>query len=448
MEESAIVLSTSIIRPRNVNLSGRVNKIHLTPWDLLVLRIGYVQRGLLLPKPNPKIDLISRLKNSLSIALDHFYPFAGQLVKVKNDDNTASFHINCEGGGHGVKFVHATAEKISIGDVLRYSGSVEDVFFRSFFPAYGYKNYQGVSNPLLMVQVTEMKDVIFIGVGYNHTVSDDNSIWMFIKTWSDICSKGSGIIGCPRLLHKGWFFDGIDYPIHIPDPETDGGRDLDDNSLKTSTVLREIVFHVTKENVLKLKAKANDEAGSTDVKISSLQTVLAHIWRSGVRHSGMKLEDVTHCSLPANMRHRLEPPFAEDCFGHFCPEGIISTTVRELLENGLGWSAMLINTMVGLQTSERVKASAEEWVKTFEYSVCFGGFSLFVSSSHRLDWYCNDFGWGKPITARAAPTYLSGSIVLLKGFDEGSLDLQACLPLEVMVNLLKDGDFLEYVNIA
>lgn len=252
----------------------------------------------------------------------------------------------------------------------------------------------------------------------------------------------------PLLLHKRWFFDGIDYPIHIPDPETEGRRDLDDNSLTTSTVLQEIVFHVTKENVLKLKAKANDEAGSTDVKISSLQVVLAHIWRSRVRHSGMNLEDATHCSLPANMRHRLEPPLAEECFGNFSPAGIISTTVRELLYNGLGWSAMLINTMVGLQTSERVKAFAEKWVKTFKYPVCFGGFSLVVASSHRLDWYCNDFGWGKPIVARAAPTYLNGSLVLFKGFDEGSLDLQACLPLEVMVNLLKDGHIFEYVNIA
>ncbi|CAA7055096.1 unnamed protein product [Microthlaspi erraticum] len=248
---------------------------------IFLLRLGYVQRGLLFPKPNSKIELVSRLKTSLSVALDHFYPFAGQLVKVKNedDDHTVSFFVNCDGGGPGVKFVHAKAEKISIGDVLRY-GSVENGFLSSFFPAYGIKNYQGVSNPLLMVQVTEMKDGFFIGVSYNHTVADDSSIWMFIKTWSKICSKDSRIVGRPNLLLNDWFFDGIDYPINIPDPEIEAPSS---DVSSRPTVLQEIAFHVTNENVLRLKAKANDEAGSTDVNISSLQAVLAHIWGSTVR---------------------------------------------------------------------------------------------------------------------------------------------------------------------
>ncbi|CAA7055095.1 unnamed protein product [Microthlaspi erraticum] len=148
------------------------------------------------------------------------------------------------------------------------------------------------------------------------------------------------------------------------------------------------------------------------------------------------------------MRHRLNPPLGEECFGTLSSAGIAKTTVRELLDHGLGWAAMLINTTVSSHTSEKVKAFAKIWVKNVKTPVSFGRNTLVVTSSHRFDVCSNDFGWGKPIAARAGPPYLNGRLVLFQGLDEGSLDLQACLPLEVVVNLLKDGDFLEYVNTA
>ncbi|EFH49062.1 hypothetical protein ARALYDRAFT_911904 [Arabidopsis lyrata subsp. lyrata] len=62
-------------------------------------------------------------------------------------------------------------------------------------------------------------------------------------------------------------------------------------------------FFLLKEFVLKLKVKANNEAGFEDGKISSLQAVLGHIWRSRVKNSGMSREEDTHCRLPIDMSH-------------------------------------------------------------------------------------------------------------------------------------------------
>jgi hypothetical protein len=212
MEEELVVISKSIVNPRSLKKPTSVKKIQLTPWDLSRLRFGYLQRGLLFHKIEVK-----QLQASLSVALDRFYPLAGRLVKLKNDDDTVSFFISCDGSG--VEFVHAVAKNIELSDVLELSGSVPG-FFASFFPATGIKNYHGVSRSLLMVQVTEMKDGVFIGFGYNSTVADATSIWKFINAWSEICSKdSSGSQTFQRRLHlKGWFFDEIDYPIHIPDP--------------------------------------------------------------------------------------------------------------------------------------------------------------------------------------------------------------------------------------
>ncbi|CAA7056873.1 unnamed protein product [Microthlaspi erraticum] len=436
--EDLEMIATSIVRPREVNQAGRVKEIHLTPWDLFLLQLCYLQRGLLFPKPDQKIDdIVSRLKTSLSIALDHFYPFAGRLIKVKNDDGSVSFSVNCDGSG--VKFVHASAMNVEISDIVDYSGFV-DGFFSSFFPANGIKNYQGVSNPLLMVQVTELKDGIFIGFGYNHTVADGKSIWKFINACSEICSKE---VSTHHLVLKGWFLDGVDYPIHVPDPEAKAPSYV----ASTRTNLQEKVFHLTKENVLKLKAKAKDEAGpSDDRKISSLQAVLAHVWRSTVRNRGVNREEEIHCRVPADMRLRLEPPLEKECFGNVSQTGIATTNVGELLDHGLGWPALLINKMVGSQKNETFKAFAENWLKSDKIPIGFGSNSLVVTSSPWFNIYSNDFGWGKPVAARAGPPYLNGRLNVFQGGEEGSLDLQVCLRPQVLVNLSKDVEFLQYVH--
>ncbi|KFK28409.1 hypothetical protein AALP_AA8G511100 [Arabis alpina] len=436
MEEDLVVISRSIVKSRNVNKSSvEKKKIHLSPWDLSRLRFGYLQRSLLFPKPGHKTDL-ARLQTSLSVALDRFYPLAGRLVKVENEDDTVSFYISCDGSG--VEFVHAVAKDIEVSDVLRLPGSVPG-FFSSFFPATGIKNYNGVSRSLLMVQVTEMKDGVFLGFGYNSTVADGNSIWKFVNEWSEICSKDSGYETFKRCLHlKGWFFDGIDSPIHIPDPETKA------TSYATSTNLQETMFHVTKENVLKLESKAN---GEVDQKISSMQAVLGHIWLSMIKHSGMSREEETHCRLPINMRRRLNPPLEEECFGNVSQTGIATDTVGELLDHGLGWAAAEINKMVRSQTYENAKASAENWVNNVKIPVSVGSTDLVVTNSHQFDVYCNDFGWGKPIAARAGPPYVNGRLVVFQGVEEGSLDFQACLSPEVVGKLSMDIDFKSYVSI-
>uniref|UniRef100_A0A8R7R241 Uncharacterized protein n=1 Tax=Triticum urartu TaxID=4572 RepID=A0A8R7R241_TRIUA len=56
---------------------------HLAPWDLQMLTVDYIQKGILLPKP-PAGDggerLVGRLASSFARALGRFYPFAGRLA--------------------------------------------------------------------------------------------------------------------------------------------------------------------------------------------------------------------------------------------------------------------------------------------------------------------------------------------------------------------------------
>ncbi|CAG7860530.1 unnamed protein product [Brassica rapa] len=447
--EDLVVKSTSFVRPRNIanqSISDCVEKINLTPWDLLRLSFCYPQRGLFFHKPDDlDIDtILSKLKTSLSIALHHFYPLAGRLVKeVNEEDHTVSYFISCcdDGSGSGgVKFIHAAAKTIPVSDLVKF-GFVDGLLGSFFFPATGIKNYQGVSNPLLMVQVTELKDGIFISYGYNHTVADGKSIWKFINAWSEICSKGSGSVPMDLCL-KGWFLDRIEYPIRVQDPETEQPSK---DASTTSNMLQEIVFRLTKENVLKLKAKANDEAVSNeDGEISSFQAVLGHIWlrhgpvwRSRVKHGGMSREEDTHCRVPIDMRQRLNPKLKEGCFGNLVHTGVVTVKVGEMLDHGSGWLAQKINRVVRSQTDDNVKAFGENWVKNVEIPVSVSA-TLLVTSCPRFNVYGNDFGWGKPIGLRSGPPLSNGKLVVIQGVEEGGLEFQAW----------GDAEFLEYVDIA
>ncbi|KAL1207016.1 putative acetyltransferase [Cardamine amara subsp. amara] len=423
-----IVISSSMVRPENINQSGHT-KIHLSPYDLKLLNFLYPQRGLLFPKPDQETNIIPRLKASLSTALEIYFPFAGRLVKVNNqEDNTVSFYIDCDGSG--AKFVHAKADSVSINDLLQPHDSAPG-FKRCFFPANDLKSYDGVSEPLLAVQITEMRDGVFISFGYNHMVADGTSFWKFFNTWSKICMNDSSSNIQPLVL-KDWFLDGIDYPIHIPVSEN-----VTPSRFEIPT--KERVFHFTKKNISDLKAKANGQIGSTtDLKVSSLQAVLAYLWLSIIKHSGLNRDEKTHCIVAADMRRRLNPPLEAECFGNVTHQVMATAAVGEVLDHGLGWAALEINKQVKTLTNENYKTFGENWVKNLMVAPKISGGSrkvdtyLIVTSSPWFEVYENDFGWGKPIAVRAEPgTGFGVSLIVFRGLEEGSIDVDATIPLSL-----------------
>ncbi|CAH8268120.1 unnamed protein product [Arabidopsis lyrata] len=379
---------------------------------------------------------------SLSAALEIYFPLAGRLVKVNNhEDNTISLYIDCD-DGRGASFVHAIAESISVSDIFHPHGSVPD-FFKLFFPVNGVRSIDGLSEPLLAVQVTEIKDGIVISYGYNHLVADGSSMWKFIHGWSKIFLNGEWENHHQPLVLRGWFLDKIDFPIHIPVSEIETERV---KNRETST--KERVFHFTKEKISYLKAKANGEIDSSDINISSLQAVLAHLWRSIVRHSGLNREEESHCGVAADFRQRLNPPLDKDCFGNVANLGMATATVGDLVDRGLGWAALQINKTVRSQTNENFRTFAENWVRNgkiprIDVRSKRGDHVFIVNNSPWFKVYDNDFGLGKPIAVRAGPANgIGGKLVVFRGIEEGSIDVHAILTFslwsDVLVNLFDD----------
>ncbi|KAH0939897.1 hypothetical protein HID58_007358, partial [Brassica napus] len=138
-------------------------------------------------------------------------PRRGRIDPMRDSARGFELPAHSECDGSGVKFVHAAAKTVS----------------------------EEVSESLLAVQVTELKDGVFIGYGVNHL----------------ICSTGFDLKTFPPLPPCGWFI--ISSPV-------------------------EMIFRFTSRHISELKAKANSEVAGSDVdlKISSFQAVLAHMWRS------------------------------------------------------------------------------------------------------------------------------------------------------------------------
>ena len=126
------IISECFVKPQHSSQEFE-QPFHLTSWDIEYSYPRFlIKKGLVLfPKhtPNQPQDqqqhdeyfmknFLDRLKNSLSLALVHFYPLAGRLAIVRNENNPLpySLHVDCT-NPPGAKFVHATAN-LTISDIL------------------------------------------------------------------------------------------------------------------------------------------------------------------------------------------------------------------------------------------------------------------------------------------------------------------------------------------
>src|SRR4051812_18242214 len=74
------ILSTQRVRPSlqkaEEDEGAGYKRIHLTPWDHMMLPLHYIQKGVLFLKPHHQSTdlIISNLFTSFSQTLDHFFP--------------------------------------------------------------------------------------------------------------------------------------------------------------------------------------------------------------------------------------------------------------------------------------------------------------------------------------------------------------------------------------
>ncbi|KAK2410787.1 hypothetical protein QL285_046132 [Trifolium repens] len=110
-----------------------------------------------------------------------------------------------------------------------------------------------------------------------------------------------------------------------------------------------------------------------------------------------------------------------------------------------------MNRVFGMQSHEKVMSRYESWLKTPLLMVlgCLSRSNVLVTnSSPRFNFYGNDFGWGKSIVVRNGVGNKSiGKVTLFAGVEEGSIDVELCLPYNVLEALGNDQMFLVAMSV-
>ncbi|MCL7043154.1 hypothetical protein MKW94_006954 [Papaver nudicaule] len=440
-------VSTSTVLPAT-RKNRTTRKIDLSPMDFRPFRRLYAQFGLLFAKPETSSgscessqedvnNILGNLKSSLSQTLDYFFPLAGRLSLTKHDDGTISFCINCNSAG--VEFIHAVAD-VTVADILEPPYTPDII--ESFFTLDGIPNYEGVSLPLLSIQVTELTDGIFVAFSLNHSVCDGSSLSHFINSWSLISRGLTHKVHPPTILKPRWLPRNTTFPIHLPFSSIE---ELSVEKYIPSPHLRRKTFHFTPQNIAKLKRKANKECGAT---FSSLQVVTAHVWVAVTRARQLHPDEHVTYSCAVNSRDRLDPPLPNGYFGNSIQQGVATAKAGELLEKGLGFGASLINHMVkSCSDNEILQLYWESWARNpvMPSSVdLISDTNLAVGGSPKFNIHSNNFGWGSPLACKYGSNYKSdGMLMADSGPVIGVITIGICLPFEVLRALENDVEFME-----
>ncbi|XP_052151911.1 uncharacterized acetyltransferase At3g50280-like [Oryza glaberrima] len=464
MEGGVHIVSRRMVRPAAEHageLPEHETVHHLTPLDLRMITGDYVQKGVVLPKPPGGGEhVVEHLVSSFARALARFYPLAGRLAVAETPPSpggarpTISLSLRCN--GEGAEFVHAVAPGVTVADIAD-SLYVPRVVW-SFFPLNGMLGTDAAvepRRPVLAAQVTELADGMFIAMSLNHGVADGFTFWHLFRTWSEINRRRGADsadleLSTPPPVFDRWFVDGIPAPIPLPFAK------LEDMVRRpVYTPVEECFLHFSAESVRTLKEKANAEmaaaGAAATATISSLQSVVAHIWRAVCRARRLAPELETRHGLSVGLRARVKE-VPQEYMGNTVVGAVARATAGELLGGGLGWAAWLLNRAVASAGDvASVRRMLPAWPETPRFvtvaSLQNAGVMV-ISGSPRFDVFGNDFGWGRPVGVRSgAGNKLDGKMTVYEGRGGGgSMAVEICLAPEALARLVADEEFMSAVT--
>lgn len=404
----------------------------LCPSDLQMLGCDYIQKGLLYHMPfaeNRFSSMVELLKKSLSEALVYFYPLAGRLLTSTD----GVVYIDCNDAG--ADLIEASAPDVAVQDMMQMEiGPV----VRQLFALDGAINLNGHFLPLLVVQVTKLRDGVAIGFTINHAVVDGTSLWHFISSWADLC-RGVATISHPPLHSRCFDTKGSRIALNLPKTQ------MIDKFFPPA--LTEKIFHFSQETISRLKDRANQKNSKEPLIISSFQALSAHIWQAITRARGLPPDETTTFKLAVNCRPRLMPPLPYSYFGNAIQIVSTKVTAGELLACDISSAALLLHRIISLHRDGNIRAELQRYKQhrtVLKLDRTIRDNSVMMGSSPRFPMYDNDFGWGKPVGVRSGwANKFDGKMSAYPAREGGGgVDVEICLQPHSMAALESDSQFL------
>ncbi|XP_027344182.1 coumaroyl-CoA:anthocyanidin 3-O-glucoside-6''-O-coumaroyltransferase 1-like [Abrus precatorius] len=360
------------------------------------------------------------LKHSLSLTLQHFFPFASNLIVPPQPRFPYIRYLD----GDSLSFT--VAESVADFTTLT-SDSPQDVNdWQPLVPVLPSPRtmHDGTCEfPLMAIKVTVIPNSGFsICVIFNHVAGDGRTLHHFMKFWASVCkSKGD--------LASLQAFGSLSLPFHdrdiVNDPKglkliyLQDMRNLMSQSTQFAGILRRVSADKVRANLtfdreqaermkrwVYLKCNNNSHGSSGTLHISTFVVTCSLMWvcmiKSELKEKEGSYVTEEYYDEPCNLA------FSADCHDHpqfllpsnyfgNCLVPLVTSVKRSALEgeNGVIVAAKAIERMIrgfkidALSGAETVMSDFRELVKSGQSLVVIVG-------SPKLTAYNTDFGWGKP----------------------------------------------------
>ncbi|OIT39989.1 PREDICTED: malonyl-coenzyme:anthocyanin 5-O-glucoside-6'''-O-malonyltransferase-like [Nicotiana attenuata] len=375
----------------------------LTYFDHLWLLFNHNRRILFYKSPISKPDfvqtIIPTLKDSLSLTLKHYLPFAGNVICPL---------LNCSGYPE-LRYVTGDSVCVTFSEtdtdfdflVGNHPRNLKD--FYHFVPQLRKpKDAPGVQlAPVLAIQVTLFPNHgISIGFTNHHVVGDGATIVRFIRAWALLNKFG----GDEQFLANE-FVPFYDRSV-IKDPYG-LGKSIWDEIKKYKLVLCDTTtppdkvrgtFIVSRDDILKLKNLILSRRPNL-THVTSFTVTCAYIWTCLIKSEAATGEEIDENGVEffgcaADCRARVNPPIPQTYFGN-CIVGYVARTRHADLAGKEGFTIAV--ELIGETIQKRMKD--EEWILNGswfkECGTVDGNRSLSITGSPKFDLNAADFGWGR-----------------------------------------------------
>ncbi|KAM3370649.1 hypothetical protein ACQJBY_018159 [Aegilops geniculata] len=367
------------------------------------------------------------LEAGLARALVDYREWAGRLGVDPNGERAIMLN------DAGARFVEATAD-VALDSVMPLKPTPEVL---SLHPS-------GDDGPeeLMLIQVTRCAcGSLVVGFTTQHIVSDGRSTGNFFVAWSQ-ATRGAAIDPVPvhdrasffhprEPLHVEYEHRGVEFKPYkkVYDDVVRGDGDDEDDEVVVNKV------HFSREFISSLKVQASAGAPRP---CSTLQCVVAHLWRSMTKARGLDGGETTSVAIAVDGRARMSPQVPDGYTGNVILWARPTTTAGELVARPVKHAVELINREVARINDGYFKSfidfansgavEKERLVATADAAEMVLSPNIEVDSWLRIPFYDMDFGGGRPFFFMPSYLPVEGLLILLPSFlGDGSVD--AYVPL-------------------
>ncbi|KAJ9549356.1 hypothetical protein OSB04_021899 [Centaurea solstitialis] len=412
--------------------------LRLTFFDTTWLLFPPVHHLFFYQFPHPKSHftqtLLPNLKHSLSLTLQHFFPFAGNLIVFNNPDDVIRKPEIRHAEGDSVALTIAECDL----DFDHLTGDQGDAI--SFIPPVKRSDY--VTVPLFSIQITVFPGSGFaIGMTNHHSLGDASTRFGFLKAWALIACSG----GEQSVLANGYLpiFERL---IDIPKLDENKLRHTRVESFYQPPTLVRATFVLARTSIDRLKERVKTRMPSLEY-MSSFTVTCGYIWsciaKSLVKTGERKgVDELEHFIVTIDCRSRLDPPVPANYFGN-CTAPCIITIESVVLsgEKGFEVAVKLIGEGISKMVNDEdgILKDAERWHDGFKVP----GKKIGIAGTPKLNFYDIDFGCGKPRKHETVSIDYNGSISINAGKESTQdLEIGLCLSsvqMEAFADIFNDG---------